>query len=50
MGTYFNVNVQQQMQCRQRMCQQRCRQMLISNCIKVDKLTESEPVVEFIDK
>lgn len=38
----INLTIQQQMQCRQRMCQQRCRQMLISNCIKVDKLTESE--------
>ena len=33
-----NLTLQQQMQCRRRMCQQRCRQMLISNCINAEKV------------
>ena len=32
------LTLQQQMQCRRSMCQQRCRQMRISNCIKADKV------------
>ena len=34
----INLTRQQQMQQRQRMCQQRCRQMPISNCINADKV------------
>lgn len=38
----INLTLQQQMQCRRCMCQQRCRQMLYFNCINVDKLILSE--------
>ena len=34
----INLTLQQQMRRRQCMCQQRCRQMLISNCIDKGKV------------
>ena len=39
MKLYNTVLRQQCMQCRECMCQRRCRQMPIFNCIDVDKLT-----------
>ena len=36
----INLALQQQMQCRRCMCQQRCRQMLISNCIDEGKVKQ----------
>lgn len=37
----ISLTSQQQMQRRQCMCQQRCRQMLISNCIIAERLNNT---------
>lgn len=39
MSDIIKLTLQQQRQCRRRMCWQRCRQMLIYNCINADKVS-----------